>query len=485
MSPDRPRTSPTSPRNRHGSHQHPRSAGREGPGRNRRHRRGLGAHPPRLEGRAVLRAGARRHLLRRPPGRRARRAARTTRPRSLRLTAGCAVRVDGELVASQGKGQSVELRAAAIEVVGWVDDPETYPMQPKRHTLEFLREVAHLRPRTNTFGAVTRVRHCLAQAIHRFFHERGFFWIHTPIITASDAEGAGEMFRVSTLDLANLPRTPDGKVDFAQDFFGREAYLTVSGQLNVETYCCALSKVYTFGPTFRAENSNTAPPPVRVLDDRAGDRVRRPVRRRRPRRGLPAGTSSARCSTSGPTTWRSSTSTSSPACVARLEAFVESAFARMDYSEAVAALEAAKKKFEFPVGWGMDLQSEHERYLTEEHRRPPGRGHELPEGHQGVLHAPERRREDRRRDGRAGPGHRRDHRRQPARGAPRRARRPHRPRWGSTRRPTGGTATCAATAPCRTRASGSASSASIKYATGMENIRDVIPFPRAPKSADF
>src|SRR5258706_916553 len=175
----------------------------------------------------------------------------------LRITTGCAVRARGEVVASQGKGQSVELRPEQIDVIGWVDDPDTYPMQPKRHTMEYLREVAHLRPRTNVIGAITRVRHTLAQAVHRFFHDRGFFWIHTPIITASDAEGAGQMFRVSTLDLANLPRTPDGKVDFDKDFFGKETRLTVSGQLNVETYCMALSRVYTFGPTFRAENSNT------------------------------------------------------------------------------------------------------------------------------------------------------------------------------------------------------------------------------------
>ena len=175
----------------------------------------------------------------------------------LRITSGCAVRATGELVASQGKGQSVELRADSIEVVGWVDDPDHYPMQPKRHTMEYLREVAHLRPRTNVIGAVTRVRHTLAMAVHRFFHEHGFFWIHTPIITASDAEGAGQMFKVSTLDFANLPRTPDGKIDFDKDFFGKEARLTVSGQLNVETYCMAMSRVYTFGPTFRAENSNT------------------------------------------------------------------------------------------------------------------------------------------------------------------------------------------------------------------------------------
>src|SRR5512140_328354 len=175
----------------------------------------------------------------------------------LRITSGCAVRVTGEVVASQGKGQAVELRGETLEVVGWVDDPDHYPMQPKRHTMEYLREVAHLRPRTNVIGAVTRVRHTLAQAVHRFFHERGFFWIHTPIITASDAEGAGQMFRVSTLDFANLPRTADGKVDWDKDFFAKEARLTVSGQLNVETYCMAMSRVYTFGPTFRAENSNT------------------------------------------------------------------------------------------------------------------------------------------------------------------------------------------------------------------------------------
>ena len=176
----------------------------------------------------------------------------------LKLTAGCAIEATGAVVPSQGKGQSFEMQASAIRVIGWVDDPDTYPIQPKPHTMEFLREVAHLRPRTNVIGAATRVRHSLAQAIHRFFDENGFFWVNTPIITASDAEGAGALFRVSTLDLANLPCTPQGKVDFAQDFFGREAFLTVSGQLNIEAYCLALTKVYTFGPTFRAENSNTS-----------------------------------------------------------------------------------------------------------------------------------------------------------------------------------------------------------------------------------
>ena len=205
----------------------------------------------------------------------------------LRITTGCSVVVTGTVAESKGKGQSVEIDAARVEVLGWVDDPDTYPAAAKQHTFEYLREIAHLRPRTNTFGAVARVRHCLSMAVHRFFSENGFCWIHTPIITANDAEGAGAMFRVSTLDLANLPRTPDGAVDFNEDFFGREAHLTVSGQLNVETYCMAMSRVYTFGPTFRAENSNTARhlaefwmiEPEIAFADLAADA--------RPRRGIP------------------------------------------------------------------------------------------------------------------------------------------------------------------------------------------------------
>ena len=175
----------------------------------------------------------------------------------LKLTTGAAVKVTGILVESPGKGQSFELQAEQVEVLGLVEDPDTYPMAAKRHSIEFLREQAHLRPRTNIGGAVTRVRNTLAQAVHRFLHSKGYFWISTPLITGSDCEGAGEMFRVSTLDMENLPLNDQGKVDYNQDFFGKETFLTVSGQLNVETYCCALSKVYTFGPTFRAENSNT------------------------------------------------------------------------------------------------------------------------------------------------------------------------------------------------------------------------------------
>jgi asparaginyl-tRNA synthetase len=288
----------------------------------------------------------------------------------LKLTAGCAIEATGNIVPSPAKGQPFEMQAREIRVIGWVDDPDTYPIQPKPHTLEFLREVAHLRPRTNVIAAATRVRHTLAQAIHRFFDENGFYWIHTPIITSSDAEGAGAMFRVSTLDLANLPRDGKGGIDFGQDFFSREAFLTVSGQLNVEAYCLALSKVYTFGPTFRAENSNTSrhlaefwmiEPEIafadlsdnatlaerllkaalsRVLSERADDLV---FFDERIEKGL----------------------------VAKLEGIVSSEFVRMEYGEAVRVLEQANEKFEFPVKWGVDLQSEHERYLTEKHAKKP------------------------------------------------------------------------------------------------------------------
>jgi asparaginyl-tRNA synthetase len=282
----------------------------------------------------------------------------------LRITSGCAVRVAGEVVASQGKGQTVELRAETLEVIGWVDDPDHYPMQPKRHTMEYLREVAHLRPRTNVIGAVTRVRHTLAQAVHRFFHDRGFFWIHTPIITASDAEGAGQMFRVSTLDAANPPRTPDGHVDFDKDFFGREARLTVSGQLNVETYCLAMSKVYTFGPTFRAENSNTRrhlaefwmiEPEIAFADLAADAQLAEDFLKSIFRTLLDERKDDLAFFEKFV----------DADCQKRLTALVESTFARMDYTEAIKILEKSGEKFEFPVSWGIDLQSEHERYLTE------------------------------------------------------------------------------------------------------------------------
>ena len=287
-----------------------------------------------------------------------------------RLTAGCAVEATGEIVPSSGKGQQFEMQAHEIKVVGWVDDPDHYPIQPKAHTMEFLREVAHLRPRTNVIAAVARVRHTLAQAIHRFFHERSFVWVNTPIITASDAEGAGALFRVSTLDVMNLPRDEKGGVDFSRDFFGKEAFLTVSGQLNIEAYCLALTNVYTFGPTFRAENSNTSrhlaefwmvEPEIAFADlaDNAAlaeDLIKYVFRAVLEERQDDMAFFDERVQ---------------KGAVSRLEGIVNSEFVRMDYTEAIRVLESARQKFEFPVAWGVDLQSEHERYLTEQHVGKP------------------------------------------------------------------------------------------------------------------
>jgi asparaginyl-tRNA synthetase len=288
----------------------------------------------------------------------------------LRLTAGCAVEATGSIVPSPAKGQPYEMQASAIRVVGWVDDPDSYPIQPKPHSFEFLREVAHLRPRTNVISAVTRVRHTIAQAIHRFFHDHGFFWVNTPIITASDAEGAGALFRVSTLDLANLPRTQDGRVDYTQDFFGRETFLTVSGQLNVEAYCLALSKVYTFGPTFRAENSNTSrhlaefwmiEPEIAFADLNDDASLAEALLKHVFKKLLQE----------RPDDMAFFEERIEKGVIAKLQGIVDSQFVRMHYDEAIQVLERAKASFEFPVKWGMDLQSEHERYLTEQHARKP------------------------------------------------------------------------------------------------------------------
>jgi asparaginyl-tRNA synthetase len=288
----------------------------------------------------------------------------------LKLTAGCAVRATGTIVPSPAKGQPFEMQAAAVEVIGWVEDPDTYPIQPKAHTLEFLREVAHLRPRTNVIAAATRVRHTLAKAVHRFFDKDGFFWVNTPIITSSDAEGAGAMFRVSTLDFANLPRTKDGAVDFSRDFFGREAFLTVSGQLNVEAYCLAMSKVYTFGPTFRAENSNTSRhlaefwmiEPEIAFADLSDDAT---LAERLLKYTFEA-LLSARAEDLAFFDERIE-----KGLVAKLEGIVKSEFVRMDYTDAIKVLEKSSEKFDYPVHWGIDMQSEHERYLTEKHVGKP------------------------------------------------------------------------------------------------------------------
>lgn len=283
-----------------------------------------------------------------------------------KLTTGASVKVTGILVESPGQGQAFEIQATAVHVYGLVDDPETYPMAAKRHSIEFLREHAHLRPRTNIGGAVTRVRNCLSQAIHRFLHEKGYLWISTPLITASDCEGAGEMFRVSTLDMENLPRTEQGNVDYKQDFFGKESFLTVSGQLNVETYCSALSKVYTFGPTFRAENSNTTrhlaefwmiEPEIAFADladaaDLAEEMLKYVFKAVLEERADDIAFFQQRVDKT---------------VIDRLNSVINTDFVRMDYTDAIEILLNCGKKFENKVSWGVDLNSEHERYLAEEH----------------------------------------------------------------------------------------------------------------------
>lgn len=288
----------------------------------------------------------------------------------LRLTTSCSVEVTGKIVESPGEGQAFELQATNVKVVGWVEDAETYPMAKTRHSIEYLREVAHLRPRTNVIGAVARVRNCLSQAIHRFYHEQGYLWISAPLITASDAEGAGEMFRVSTLDMENLPRTDKGAVDFNQDFFGKETFLTVSGQLNAEAYACALSKVYTFGPTFRAENSNTSrhlaefwmvEPEVAFadLDDVAAlaeSMLKYVFKAVLAERADDMAFFAARIDKEA---------------ITRLEKFVDTDFAQIDYTDAIDILIKSGQPFENAVEWGIDLSSEHERYLAEKHFQAP------------------------------------------------------------------------------------------------------------------
>ena len=302
------------------------------------------------------------------------------------ITTGAAIGVKGALVPSQGAGQKVEIQVSEIEIHG-TSSPEEYPLQPKKHSLEFLREKAHLRMRTNTFGAVFRVRHALSYAIHHYFHQRGFFNIHSPIITGSDAEGAGEMFRVTTLDLDNVPKTADGKADVEQDFFGKETNLTVSGQLEAELAALGLGKVYTFGPTFRAENSNTSrhlaefwmiEPEVAFADlkdnmdlvedflqylvrfalDHCADDLAFLARREADEdKGKPAAERQAM------------------PLIDRLKFVSQNGFERLTYTEAIDILRNSKpfkkKKFKYPVEWGKDLQSEHERYLVEKHFEKP------------------------------------------------------------------------------------------------------------------
>ncbi|TWU29395.1 asparagine--tRNA ligase [Bythopirellula polymerisocia] len=285
------------------------------------------------------------------------------------LSAGCSVSVRGEIKASGGKGQATELHAAEVTVHGWAD-PEEFPLQKKRHSMEKLREWAHLRPRTNTFGAVMRVRNRICRSIHDFFQEDGFLYIHTPIITASDCEGAGEMFRVTTIDPENVPRNSEGAVDFEQDFFDRPAYLTVSGQLEGEIYATALGKIYTFGPTFRAENSNTSrhlaefwmvEPEAAFFEltdnmDLAERFLKRIV---------------ADVLTECEEDMQFFHERIDNTVMESLQTIAERQFERLSYTEAIEILINSGEKFEFPIAWGADLQAEHERFLTEKHLKAP------------------------------------------------------------------------------------------------------------------
>ena len=299
-----------------------------------------------------------------------------------KIQTGCSLRVTGALVASQGAGQTVDLQAHKIEILGEAD-AEKFPLQKKKHTLEFLREIAHLRPRTNTFGAILRIRHALAFAIHKYFNDHHFYYIHAPIITGSDAEGAGEMFRVSTIDPLNPPKTENGEIDYSQDFFGKSANLTVSGQLESELAAMALSRVYTFGPTFRAENSNTArhlaefwmiEPEMAFFEltdnmDLAEDFLQYLIKYAMENcaddlafleKRLIEEESQLKKEDRNPMP-----------LLEKLKFVSEIAFERITYTEAVAILEKSGRKFEFPVKWGIDLQSEHERYLVEKHFKKP------------------------------------------------------------------------------------------------------------------
>ena len=285
------------------------------------------------------------------------------------LSTGVSVSISGKMVESPGQNQALEMHAQEINIIG-LCNPEVYPLQKKRHSFEFLRSIAHLRPRTNTLGAVTRVRNALAFATHKFFQEKGFLYINTPIITGADCEGAGQMFRVTTLDLDKLPRKEDGKVDFSKDFFGQPAYLTVSGQLNGEIYACALSDIYTFGPTFRAENSNTS----RHLAE---------FWMIEPEMAFADLTDNMDCAEAYlkyvlnyvlqncAEDLQFFDKFVSEGLIKRLQHVVETPFERASYTYAVRILEKAKKTFEFPVSWGSDLQSEHERFLAEEYFNKP------------------------------------------------------------------------------------------------------------------
>ncbi len=288
----------------------------------------------------------------------------------LKLTSGCALEVCGDLVCSKGGEQNLEIQASQITVVGWVQNPDTYPIAKKRHSFEFLRTQAHLRPRTNTFTAITQIRNTLANAIHNYFYKNNFYWINTPIITSSDCEGAGELFRVSTLDFLSRSSSVDSKSDFEKDFFGEETFLTVSGQLEVEAYCLAMGKVYTFGPTFRAENSNTSRHLAEfwmVEPEVAFANLRDNIDLAENFLKSILSVVINECQEE----LNFFEKRINPTVINRIMDLINTDFQRIEYSEAVKILKSSKESFEFPVSWGKDLASEHERYLAERYVQGP------------------------------------------------------------------------------------------------------------------
>jgi asparaginyl-tRNA synthetase len=398
------------------------------------------------------------------------------------ITTGACLKVTGKLVESLGSGQPVEIQATEMELYG-VADPLTYPLQKKGHSMEFLRDIAHLRPRTNTFGAVLRVRHAMAYAVHKYFNDLGFCYLHTPIITGSDAEGAGEMFRVTTLDITNPPRTPEGKVDFNLDFFGRETNLTVSGQLEGELGAMALSDIYTFGPTFRAENSNTPrhlaefwmiEPEMAFYEikenmDLAEDFVKYLV-------------SYALQNCAEDLAFFNQMY--DPELIDRLKMVVDNDFIRMTYTEAVEIIVNSGQKWEFPVAWGSDLQAEHERYLVEKHFKKPVILTNYPKKIKAFyMYQNEDDLTVRGMDvlfpkiGEIIGGSQREHRLEKLTERMKEQNIAEKDMWWylDTRR----------YGACPHSGFGLGFERLILFVTGMSNIRDVIPFPRTPRNAEF
>ena len=398
------------------------------------------------------------------------------------VTTGACIEVSGDLVESPAAGQPVELKARSVIVHG-AADPATYPLQKKGHTMEFLRDIGHLRSRSNTFGAVFRVRNALCDAIHRFFQDRGFLYVHTPIITASDCEGAGAMFGVTTLDLMNLPRTPTGAVDYTKDFFGKPAYLTVSGQLEAEIFALAFSNVYTFGPTFRAENSNTPRhlaefwmvEPEMAFCDLAGDMELAEDFLR-----FIIQTVLDRCAPDIEFFNKRIDST----VLETLSHVASSRFEHVTYTEAVRLLEQADRAWEFPVGWGCDLQAEHERYLTEELFKKPTIVTDYPKEIKAFyMRANDDGKTVRAMDvlapriGEIIGGSQREERYDVLLGKIREQGLPEEAYWWYLELRKYGSALHAGF--------GLGLERMLMYVTGMKNIRDVIPFPRVPGSAEF